>query len=148
MGGEKAGDGGFHLGTQKGIARRISAAGEETPSTPSALRKLLRISRRAMPAEPQISFHGVGPPFSSSGGTMIHRLCTRYLNRCGFYDKSPGRTGSSGDSAPRRPIHTCETGKSNRDLGTCTRQIRDQVVRSTICACSGGAVKVSPHTCL
>jgi len=33
------------------------------------------MSRRAMQAEPQISAHEIGPPFSSSGGAMIHRLC-------------------------------------------------------------------------
>jgi hypothetical protein len=37
------------------------------------------MSKRAMHANPQISLHEIVPPFSSSGGAMIHRLCTDYL---------------------------------------------------------------------
>lgn len=32
-----------------------------------------------MHSESQISLHEIGPPFSSSGGAMIHRLCTDYF---------------------------------------------------------------------
>lgn len=32
-----------------------------------------------MHADLQISLHEIGLPFSSSGGAMIHRLCTDYL---------------------------------------------------------------------
>jgi len=32
-----------------------------------------------MHADPQISLHEIVPPFNSSGGAMIHWLCTDYL---------------------------------------------------------------------
>jgi len=40
-----------------------------------------------MQSAPQISVHEIGPPFSSSGGAMIHRLCTDYLMRGRYTDK-------------------------------------------------------------
>src|SRR6266702_680623 len=49
--------------------------GRRNVSTSSALANPLRISSRAMQADPQISVHEIGPPFNSSGGAMIHRLC-------------------------------------------------------------------------
>jgi len=60
-------------------------------STSFALAKPLRISSRAMHAEPQTSFHEIGPPFSSSAGAMIHRVCTDYLNRAKVSDKKQGQ---------------------------------------------------------
>jgi len=41
-----------------------------------------------MHCAPQISLHEIGPPFSSSGGAMIHRLCTDHLIRYRFADKA------------------------------------------------------------
>jgi hypothetical protein len=40
-----------------------------------------------MQSAPQISLHEIGPPFSSSGGAMIHRLCTDYSMRGRYRDK-------------------------------------------------------------
>jgi hypothetical protein len=40
-----------------------------------------------MHVEPQTSLHAIGPPFNSSGGAMIHWLCTDHLSRCRFDDK-------------------------------------------------------------
>src|SRR5438132_6162079 len=56
-------------------------------STSSALAKPLRINSRAMQGEPHISAHENGPPFSSSGDAMIHRLCTDQLIRGELPDK-------------------------------------------------------------
>ena len=40
-----------------------------------------------MHGEPQISFHEIGPPFNSSGGTIIHRVCTDHFIRARVSDK-------------------------------------------------------------
>ena len=40
-----------------------------------------------MQGEPHISAHEIGPPFSSSGDAMIHRLCTDHFSCTGFSDK-------------------------------------------------------------
>src|SRR5207247_9568245 len=66
-------------------------------STSSAVAKPLRINSRAMQGEPHISAHENGPPFSSSGDAMIHRLCTDQLIRGELPDKmqcSRSRFGS------------------------------------------------------
>jgi hypothetical protein len=57
-GGENACDCGFHFWKQKRVAARFQPWYRK-PSTSSALRKPLRISRHATPAEPQISFHEI-----------------------------------------------------------------------------------------
>jgi len=46
-----------------------------------------------MQGEPHISAHENGPPFSSSGDAMIHRLCTEQLIRENFLTRcsAPGR---------------------------------------------------------
>ena len=46
-----------------------------------------------MHSAPQMSLHEIGPPFSSSGDAIIHRLCTDHLIRCRIADKSPSRPG-------------------------------------------------------
>lgn len=76
------------FGRKNGSLRDLSR-GRRKPFNFLYAGKTLTHQQGAMPTEPQISFHGVSPPFSSSGGTMIHRLCTDYLNRWRFYDKSP-----------------------------------------------------------
>jgi len=45
------------------------------------------MSNRAMHADPQISLQGMVPPFNSSGGAMIHRLCTDHFIRGKVSDK-------------------------------------------------------------
>ena len=53
-----------------------------------------------MHADPQTSLHEIVPPFSSSDGAMIHRLCTDYLilARVFLQDRQ-----WSGEQSPRRP---------------------------------------------
>jgi hypothetical protein len=53
-----------------------------------------------MHSDRQISFHEIAPPFSSSAGAMIHRLCTEYLilARVFLQDRQ-----LSGQQSPRRP---------------------------------------------
>src|SRR6266542_4995305 len=62
------------FGSKKGSLNELRR-GRKNVSTSSAFAKPLRISSRAMQADPQISFHEISPPFSSSAGAMIHRLC-------------------------------------------------------------------------
>jgi hypothetical protein len=52
--------------------------GRKNVSTSFAFAKPLRINNRAMQGEPHISDHEIpdSSGFSSSGGAMIHRLCT------------------------------------------------------------------------
>jgi hypothetical protein len=45
------------------------------------------MSSRAMQADPQISVHAIDAPFSSSGGAMIHRVCTDQFIRRELPDK-------------------------------------------------------------
>src|SRR5438128_145451 len=62
------------FGSRKGSLRDFSR-GRRKFLTSSAEASPLRLSRRAMHSQPQISFHGTALPFSSSVGAKIHRLC-------------------------------------------------------------------------
>src|SRR6266566_1599093 len=83
-------------------SRNDFSRGRRKSSMSSFVAKPLRMSKRAMHANPQISLHEIVPPFSSSGGAMIHRLCTDYLilARVFLQDRQ-----WSGEQSPRRP--TC-----------------------------------------
>src|SRR5438128_2400183 len=74
-------------GSKNGSARDFRR-GRRKFSTSPLLANPLRKSSRAMHCAPQISLHEIGLPLSSSGGAMIHRLCTDHLNRCRFPDKA------------------------------------------------------------
>jgi hypothetical protein len=54
------------------------------------------MSSRAMQADPQISFHEISPPFSSSGGAIIHRLRTDHFIRGELPDNKMQRLEASG----------------------------------------------------
>ena len=54
------------------------------------------MSNRAMQADPQISFHEISPPFSSSGGAIIHRLRTDHFIRGELPDNKMQRLEASG----------------------------------------------------
>src|SRR6266700_3576949 len=62
------------FGSKRGSLNELRR-GRKNVSTSCAFAKPLRMSRRAMQADPQISSHEITPPFSSSAGAMIHRLC-------------------------------------------------------------------------
>src|SRR5439155_2695788 len=74
------------FGSKNGSLNELSR-GLRNVSTSAALPKPLRISSRAIHAEPQISFHEIGPPLSSSRGAIIQRVCTDYLIRAKLSDK-------------------------------------------------------------
>src|SRR6476659_2292192 len=48
--------------------------GRRNDWTSSTEAKPFRDKRRAIQSQPQICFHEIGPPLSSSGGRRIHRL--------------------------------------------------------------------------
>src|SRR3981081_1583827 len=73
-------------GSRNGSASELRR-GRRKFSISSFVAKPLRKSRRAMQSAPQISVHEIGPPFSSSGGSRIHRLCTDYSMRGRYTDK-------------------------------------------------------------
>jgi hypothetical protein len=77
------------FGSKNGSLNELSR-GLRNVSTSPAVAKPLRISSRAIHAEPQISFHEIGPPFNSSAGVMIHRLCTDQFIRAELSDKMQG----------------------------------------------------------
>jgi len=54
------------------------------------------MSSREMHAEPQISFHEISRPFSSSGGAIIHRLRTNYFIRAELPDNKMQKLEASG----------------------------------------------------
>src|SRR6266404_9393271 len=73
-------------GSRNGSASELRR-GRRKFSISSFVAKPLRKRRRAMQSAPQISVHEIGPPFSSSGGAIIHRLCTDYSMRGRYTDK-------------------------------------------------------------
>src|SRR5258708_723010 len=73
-------------GSKNGSANELRR-GLRKFSISSFVAKPFRKSSRAMQSAPQISLHEIGPPFSSSGGAMIHRLCTDYSMRGRYRDK-------------------------------------------------------------
>src|SRR3981081_2078855 len=73
-------------GSRNGSASELRR-GRRKLSISSFVAKPLRESGRAMHPAPQISVHEIGPPFSSSGGDRIHRLCTDYSMRGRYTDK-------------------------------------------------------------
>ena len=83
------------FGSKKGSLNELRR-GRRNVSTCSALVKPLRMSSRAMQADPQISFHEISPPFSSSGGAIIHRLRTDHFIRGELPDNKMQRLEASG----------------------------------------------------
>src|SRR5437667_537355 len=74
------------FGSKKG-SLNVLRRGRKYACTSSELANPLRLSSRAMHGDPQISVHEIGPLFSSSGGAIIHRLCTDHFIRGELPDK-------------------------------------------------------------
>ena len=67
-----------------------------------------------MHSEPQISFHGISLPLSSSSGAKIHSLCTDHCSCAGCADKIEKRSYRLGTVRGDRQD---ESGRSFRELG-------------------------------